>query len=153
MANTYSQIYIHIIFSVQGRFNLIKNEFKDELHKFITGIISKKNQKLIKINNMPDHIHILIGLKPNISISELVRDIKSNSSRFINEKKWFKGKFAWQEGFGAFSYSHSQLDTIVSYIQNQEKHHKKKSFKEEYTEFLKKFNIRYDDKYLFEWIE
>ena len=153
MANTYSQIYVHVIFSVQGRINLIKKEIKEELHKFITGIVTNKNQKLIKINCMPDHVHILIGLKPNFSISEIVRDIKSNSSRFINEKKWVKGKFTWQEGFGAFSYSHSQLENVIGYIQNQEIHHKKKSFREEYTEFLKKFKIEYDEKYLFEWIE
>lgn len=135
MANTYSQLYIQIVFAVKGRQNLIAHQWKDELYKYITGIISNEGQKLIAINGMPDHIHILIGLKPNKSISDLVRDIKANSSRFINEKRWIKGKFEWQTGFGAFSYSHSHLDKIVQYIKNQERHHVKKSFKEEYVAF------------------
>ena len=102
---------------------------------------------------MPDHIHIFIGMKPSIALSDLVRDIKNNSSAFINEKKWVRGKFYWQEGFGAFSYGHSQMDTVVRYIQNQEEHHAKKTFKEEYLELLKKFHVEYDQKYLFKWIE
>jgi REP element-mobilizing transposase RayT len=153
MANTYTQIYIHIVFAVQGRQNLIRKEHKEELHKYITGIVTNKEQKLIAINSMPDHIHILLGLKPDKAISDLVRDIKANSSGFINEKKWMKGKFHWQEGFGAFSYSHSQLTSVINYIRNQEKHHSKKSFKREYLEMLEKFNIEYNNKYLFGWIE
>jgi REP element-mobilizing transposase RayT len=152
MANTYTQIYIHIVFAVQGRQSLIPKECKEELHKYITGIIRNKEQKLITINSMPDHIHILIGMKPNIDLSSLVRDIKANSTKFINEKNWVRGRFNWQEGFGAFSYSHSQLNGIVNYIQNQEKHHSRKSFKEEYLEILKKFNVEYDMKYVFDWI-
>ena len=151
MANTYTKIYIHIIFAVKGRYNLIKKEHKEEIHKYITGIISQKKQKLIKINCMPEHVHILIQLKPNVALSDIVRDIKANSSRFINEKKWIKSKFQWHEGFGAFSYSHSQLNTISNYIKNQEKHHSIKSFSEEYLGFLKKFNIDYDEKYIFNW--
>jgi REP element-mobilizing transposase RayT len=152
MANTYTQIYIHIVFAVQDRQSIIRKECKEELHKYITGIIRNKDQKLIAINSMSDHIHILIGMKPNIALSDLVRDIKANSSKFINEKNWVRGRFNWQEGFGAFSYSHSQLNGIANYIQNQEKHHSKKSFKEEYLEILKKFNVEYDMEYVFDWI-
>ncbi len=153
MANTYTQIYIQIVFAVQSRRNLIPKQHKEELHKYITGIIRNKQQKLIAINSMPDHIHIFIGLKPNMALSDLVRDIKNNSSNFINNKRWLRGKFNWQKGFGAFSYGHSQIDNVVKYIQNQERHHQKKTFKDEYIEFLKKFNIEYDTKYLFKWIE
>jgi len=149
MANTYSQLYIHIVFAVKGRQNLISANWKDEIYKYITGIVTKKGQKLIAINGMPDHIHILIGLKPDMSISDLVRDIKSNSSKFINDKKWINGKFEWQTGFGAFSYSHSQLTNVIHYIERQEEHHKTKTFKEEYIEFLNLFNIEFKDEYLF----
>ena len=153
MANTYSQIYIHIVFAVKGRQNLIRVEIREELHKYITGIVTNRDQKLLSIFCMPDHSHLLIGLKPSISISDLVRDIKAGSSKFINDKKLIKGKFSWQEGFGVFSYSRSQIDNVIKYIQNQEKHHNKKSFKEEYIELLERFAIEYDEKYLFEWID
>ncbi len=149
MANTFSQIYLQIVFTVHGRQNLIKKENKDELYKYITGIIKNNNQKLLAINGMPDHIHIFIGLNPNIHISNLVRDIKANSSRFINEKGFVRGKFSWQEGFGVFSYSHSHIDRVINYIVKQEEHHKKKTFKEEYLELLEKFNIKFEPKYLF----
>ncbi len=150
MANTYSQLYIHIVFAVKGRQNLISSVWKDEIYKFITGIITNKGQKLIAINGMPDHVHILIGFKPDQSISDLVRDIKANSSKFINDKKWINGKFEWQTGFGAFSYSHSQLTNVINYIHNQEEHHKTKTFKEEYVEFLKLFHIEFKNEYLFD---
>ncbi|WP_281636713.1 IS200/IS605 family transposase [Flavobacterium marginilacus] len=150
MANTYSQLYVQIVFAVKGRQNLISSKWKDELYKYITGIVTNENQKLIAINGMPDHIHILIGLKPNKALSDLVRDIKANSSRFINEKRWINGKFEWQTGFGAFTYSHSHLTNVINYIQNQEKHHKTKTFKEEYIAFLKAFEIDYKDEYVFE---
>ncbi len=153
MANTYTQVYIHVVFAVQGRKNLLKKENKEELHKYITGIIRNKKQKLMTINSMSDHMHIFIGMKPSIALSDLVRDIKNNSSTFITEKRWVREKFNWQEGFGAFSYGHSQIDVVVKYIQNQEKHHTKKTFKEEYLEVLKKFNVEYDEKYVFDWIE
>lgn len=153
MANTYSQIYIQIVFAVRGRENLIAKENREELHKFITGIVSNREQKLLAIFAMPDHVHILIGMKPNITISDLVRDIKSGSSKFINDSKWINGKFNWQEGYGAFSYSKSQLDNVIKYILNQESHHKKQTFKEEYISFLEKFEIEYDEIYLFQWIE
>jgi len=149
MANTYTRIYIQVVFAVQGRYNLIRKEHKEELHKYITGIIRNKKQKLIAINSMPDHTHVFIGMKPSIALSDLVRDIKNNSTTFINEKNWVQGKFNWQEGFGAFSYGHSQIDAVVKYIQNQEKHHARKTFKEEYIEILEKFNVEYDTKYLF----
>lgn len=150
MANTYTQLYIHIVFAVKGRQNLISKIWKDELYKYITGIVINEGQKLIAINGMPDHIHILVGSKPNKALSDLVRDIKANSSRFINEKKWINGKLEWQTGFGAFSYSHSQLTNVINYIENQEEHHKKKTFKEEYVDFLKAFDIDYNNQYLFD---
>ncbi|WP_264531740.1 IS200/IS605 family transposase [Flavobacterium sp. N502540] len=150
MASTYSQLYIHIVFTVKGRQNLISKNWKDELYKYMTGIISNKGQKLIAINGMPDHIHILVGLKPDKSISDLVRDIKANSSKFINDKKWINGKFEWQNGFGAFSYSHSHLANIIRYIENQEEHHKAKTFKEEYIGFLESFNVDFKNEYLFD---
>ncbi len=153
MANTYSQIYIHVVFAVQSRRGLIRPEFKDELQKYMTGIVTNNGQKLIAINNMPDHFHILVGLQPDMALSDLVRDIKAGSSGFINDKRWVRGKFAWQEGFGAFSYSHSQLTSVIRYIRNQEQHHQRKSFREEYLEFLKKFDVPYDERYIFKPIE
>ena len=153
MPGTYSQIYIHIVFAVKGRENLIGNAWKGELHKYISGIITNKGHKSIIVNGMSDHIHAFIGLKPAMAIADLVRDIKNNSSNFINEKKFIRGKFSWQEGYGAFSYSHSQIENVYNYILNQEQHHHKKSFKEEYLEFLEKFQIEFKEKFLFEWIE
>jgi REP-associated tyrosine transposase len=149
MANTYTQIYIHVVFAVEGRQNLIASEHNDELQKFITGIVSGQKQKLIAINNMPDHLHLLVGLRPDSSLSDLVRDAKAGSSKFINRKRWVAGRFSWQEGFGAFSYSRSQLGAVIRYIENQQKHHAKKSFREEYVELLEKFNVDYDEKYIF----
>ncbi|HEY9220444.1 MAG TPA: IS200/IS605 family transposase [Lutibacter sp.] len=153
MPNTYSQIYIQIVFTVKGRQNLIDKKYKEELQKFISGIVHKRQQKLLAIYAMPDHIHILVGIKPNIAISDLVRDIKAGSSKFINDNRWINGKFNWQEGFGAFSYSRNQIDNVIKYIANQEEHHKKTSFKEEYIDFLKTYEIDYDENYLFEWID
>lgn len=150
MANTYSQIYIHIVFAVKGRQNLISVKWKDELNKYITGIVTNEGQKLIAINGMPDHMHILIGMKPTATLSNIVRDIKANSSKFINQKQWVAGKFEWQQGFGAFSYSHSQLNTVINYIQKQEKHHKVKTFKEEYLEFLQLYEINYKQEFIFD---
>jgi len=152
MADTYSQIYIHIVFAVKGRDNLISTKWKEELYKYITGVIANEGQKLLAINGMPDHIHILIGLKPNISLSNLVRDIKSNSSRFINDRKWIAGKFEWQNGFGAFSYGHSQLTDVINYIRNQEEHHKTRTFREEYIQFLKLFNVEFKNEFIFDEI-
>jgi REP element-mobilizing transposase RayT len=153
MPNTYTQIYIQIVFAVKGRQNLIAKENREELHKYITGIVQNRDQKMLSIFAMLDHIHLLVGIKPSIAISDLVRDIKAGSSKFINDSNWLNEKFNWQEGFGAFSYSKSQIDNVIKYILNQEEHHKKQSFKEEYIEFLQKFDIEYDEKYLFEWID
>jgi REP element-mobilizing transposase RayT len=153
MANTYTQIYLQVVFAVNGRMCLISKEFKEELYKYITGIVKGEGQKLIAMNGMPDHIHILLGIKPNIALSDLVGKIKASSSNFINSKKRVRGKFSWQEGFGAFSYSHSQLTEVIKYIQNQEEHHSVKSFKDEYHALLKKFEVEYDDKYVFQWVE
>jgi putative transposase len=153
MAGTFTQIYIQVVFAVQYRENLVRKTFKEELNKYIAGIIKGKNQKPIIVNGMPDHIHAFIGLRPSMSISDLVRDIKNNSSNFINDNKFVKGKFSWQEGYSAFSYAHSQIESVYNYILNQEEHHAKKTFKEEYLELLKKYDVKYEEKYLFEWIE
>ena len=153
MAGTFSQIYIQVVFAVKGRENLISKNWKDELHKYIAGIIKGKEQKPIIVNGMPGHIHAFIGLKPSMAISDLVRDIKNNSSNFINDHKWVKGKFSWQEGYGAFSYAHSQIETVYNYILKQEEHHRKKTFREEYIDFLKNFEVEYNEKYLFEWLD
>ena len=153
MPASHSQIYIQIVFTVKGRQNLIPYHHKEELFKYISGIITNKGQKSIIVNGTTDHIHVFIGLKPSISIADLVRDIKNNSSKFINEKRWLKCKFSWQEGYGAFSYSHSHIQNVYNYILNQEIHHKQKSFKEEYLEFLERFDVDYDSRYLFDWVE
>ena len=152
MADTYTQIYLHVVFAVKGRLNLIDKSHKDELYKYITGIITNAGQKLIAINGMPDHVHLLIGLKPSMNLSDLIRDVKANSSRFINEKRWVLGKFEWQHGFGAFSYSHSQLNVIIAYIQNQEDHHRTQTFREEYIQLLERFEIDFKSKYIFDEI-
>ncbi|MBA2612508.1 MAG: IS200/IS605 family transposase [Bacteroidetes bacterium] len=149
MANTYSQIYLQFVFSVKYREGMIHKDWKDELYKYITGIVTNNGHKMICINGMPDHIHILIGIKPSQSISDLLKDIKANSSRWINEKRYSKGKFEWQEGYGAFSYSQSQLKDVITYIETQEEHHKKRTFKEEYIDFLEKFEVKFDEKFIF----
>jgi REP element-mobilizing transposase RayT len=139
------------VFSVKGRQNLIHKNWKDELHKYICGVVNGKDQKVYAIGGVADHIHILVSIKPTILISELVRDIKANSSKWINENHYIIGKFQWQDGFGAFSYSQSHLDNVIAYINNQELHHQNKTFKDEYIELLHKFNIEFDEKYLFDW--
>lgn len=149
MANTYTQLYIQIVFAVKGRENLISKQHKEELQKYMTGIVQQRKCKLLAIHCMPDHCHVLIGLRPDIALSDLVRDMKASSSKFIKEKKWLKGAFQWQEGFGAFSYSQSQLPDVINYVLNQEEHHKKLSFKKEYQAFLQKFQVDYDEKYIF----
>ena len=151
--STYSQIYIQIVFAVKNRQALIANSWQEELYKYVTGIVQNKGQKMLAINGMPDHIHILIGMKPSCCLSDLVREIKKSSNSFVKEKEFSKYKFEWQEGFGAFSYSHSSLDNVIGYIKNQKEHHKRRSFKEEYIDFLEKFQIEFKDEYLFEWIE
>jgi len=152
MANTYSQIYVQVVFAVKNRNALIRSSWEEKLFQYITGIIKNKDQKLIAINGVSDHIHLFIGLKPSCCLSDLVREIKKASTIFINDNKLSKYKFNWQAGFGAFSYSKSHIDTVYNYIMNQKTHHKKKSFKEEYLDFLKKYDIPYEEKYLFDWI-
>lgn len=153
MPNTYSQIYIQLVFAVEGRQNLISPDHREELHKYITGIISKRNQKLLAIFCMPDHIHLLVGISPTIAISDLVRDIKAGSSNFVNERKWVRGRFNWQEGFGAFSYSRSQIKAVSDYILEQENRHEGRTFKKEYISILKKFDVEFDERYLFNFVE
>ena len=153
MAGTYSQIYIQIVFAVKGRQNLLAKEWRNDVFKYMSGIIKNKGQKPIIANGVADHVHIFVGLKPSIALSDLVRDVKNNSTNFINDNHWINGKFSWQEGFGAFSYGHSQIETVYNYILNQEQHHSKQTFQEEYMDFLKKFEIEHDVKYLFEWTE
>jgi putative transposase len=153
MPGTYSQIYIQIVFAVKNRDALIHETWEERLYQYITAIVQNKEQKMLAINGMPDHIHFFIGMKPSCCLSDLVREIKKSSTEFITENKLCHFKFNWQEGYGAFSYSHSQLDDVIAYIRNQKEHHKTKTFKEEYTSFLKNFNVEYEDKFLFEWID
>ncbi len=153
MAGTFSQIYIQVVFAVKGRNSLINKNWEEELFKYTTGILQNKGQKMLAINGMPDHIHFLIGMKPSCCLSDLVREIKKASNSFIKDKKFTKFNFEWQEGYGAFSYSQSDLDRVISYIMTQKEHHKKRSFKSEYMAFFKKFEIEFKDEYLFEWIE
>lgn len=151
MANTYTKIYLQLVFSPLKRVNTIPVKHKDELHKYMTGIIQNRKHKLLAINNLKDHIHIFIGYNPAQPLPELLRDIKSNSSKFINEKRWLPCRFQWQEGYGSFSYCHSDIDNVIKYINNQEEHHKKNTFKDEYLDFLKKFDIDFKNEFLFDW--
>ena len=149
MAGTYSQIYIQVVFAVKGRENLLQKEWRDEVFKYMSGIIKNKGQKPIIVNGVSDHVHVFIGLKPSMALSDLVRDVKNNSTNFINDHSWIKGKFSWQEGYGAFSYSHSQIANVYNYILNQEQHHARQTFKDEHLDFLTKYQIEHDVKYLF----
>lgn len=151
MAGTYSQLYIHVVFAVKGRENVIAKSWREDLFKYIASIINAKQQKAIIVGGFSDHVHLLIGLKPSMSLSDLVRDIKNNSSKFINDKKFVLGKFSWQEGYGAFTYGHTQLNDVYNYILNQEEHHRNKTFKEEYVQFLKKYEIEHEERFLFDW--
>ncbi|MCX6266984.1 MAG: IS200/IS605 family transposase [Bacteroidetes bacterium] len=153
MAGTFSQIYIQVVFAAQSRETLLQKPWREEVFKYMAGIIKGKNQKPIIINGVSNHVHLFIGLKPSIALSDLVRDVKNNTSNFINNQKFIRGKFLWQEGFGAFSYAHSHIGQVYQYILNQEEHHLQKTFKDEYLEFLRKFEIAYDEKYLFDWNE
>jgi len=148
MANTYTQIYIQAVFAVRLRQNLILDAHSEEIRKYMTGIVTNLGSKLIAINNMPDHFHLLIGLKPDISISEMIGKVKSGSSGFINQQRLVHGHFDWQDGFGAFSYSRSQLDTIIGYIDRQQEHHRKKTFQEEYQSLLDEFGVSFDQRYI-----
>ncbi len=149
MANTYHQIHIQGIFAVKKRTGLIQRGWKDELYKYITGIVQKHDHKMLAINGMPDHLHIFFGMRPTQSLSDLMQDVKGSSSKWINEKKFIRERFEWQEGFGAFSYSKSQASKVIAYVQNQEAHHRKITFLDEYKTFLKKFEVEYDERYIF----
>ena len=148
MANTFTQIH-QFVFAVQFRAAFIHKDWKERLHQYITGIIQNNQHKMLQINSMPDHIHILIGMRPSQSVSSLIQNVKSESTKWINDNHFTKSQFAWQEGYGAFSYSKSSLPAVIRYIQNQEKHHQKHSFIDEYKVFLKAFEIDYDERYIF----
>jgi putative transposase len=152
MPGTFTQIYIQVIFAVKGRASLISLSWEEQIYKYISGIIRNKEQKLLAINGMPDHIHFLIGMRPSCTLSDLVREIKKSSNEFIKEKKFTQHKFQWQEGYGAFSYSHTELDNVIRYIQNQKQHHTTKTFREEYEKLMNDFSIEYKPEYLFDWI-
>ncbi|MCE4564027.1 IS200/IS605 family transposase [Maribellus sp. CM-23] len=153
MADTFSQIYIQVVFAVQNRKALIQSEWEEELNKYITGIVQNKGQKMLTINGTANHIHFLIGMKPTCCLSDLVREIKKSSVAFIKEKQFSKFQFRWQEGFGAFSYGQSQLSDVIRYIEGQKEHHKRKTFQDEYVAFLSAFEIEFKDEYLFEWLD
>lgn len=153
MANTYTQIHIQLVFAVQNRASLIKDSWKNEMYKYMTGIIQNKDHKMLQINSMPDHIHILIGLRPTQALAELVKVVKQESTNWINDQKFTPKKFNWQEGYGAFSYTKSDVPRVIKYIQNQENHHREIKFLDEYVEMLKVHEIDYDEKYLFKPIE
>jgi putative transposase len=152
MPNTYSQIYLQFVFAVKHRQSLIPKEHKEELHKYITGIVQNRKAKMIAVHCMPDHAHLFVGFKPVLSISDFVKEVKVASNEFINDKRWMKHHFNWQEGYGVFSYGHSQIDAVAKYVMNQEQHHQKKTFRQEYLAFLEKFQIPFDEQYMFEFL-
>ena len=150
MANTYTQIHIQAVFAVKRRECLIKDPWRNDLYKYIGGIIRNQGHKVLAINGMPDHIHIFFGMKPVQALSELIKYVKGDSSEWVNQQRFIRTRFSWQEGFGAFSYSRSQISNVISYIDRQEEHHSRTSFREEYLHFLKTFDVEYDARYLFE---
>lgn len=149
MANTYTQIHIQCVFTVQNRDCVIKKHWREELHKYITGIIQNHGHKILAINSMPDHVHVFFGMRPTQSLSDLMQDVKEYSTKWINKNRFIKSRFSWQEGYGGFSYCKSQINDVIAYIIDQEKHHKKKSFMEEYDDFLKEFEIDFDERFIF----
>lgn len=149
MANTYTIIHIHAIFAVQNRQSLISNDWCNDLYKYISGIVTNHDHKILQINGMPDHVHMLVGLRPTQSLSELMKYVKQDSTKWINKNKFINGRFSWQKGYGAFSHSRSQIPKVIKYIQKQREHHKKKCFREEYLDFLKKFDVDYDERFIF----
>jgi len=153
MANTYTQLYIQFVFAVKNRQSLIRPEWEEELYKYMTGIIQNKSHKMIAINGMPDHLHLFIGFEPVDHMSELIKVVKGESSQWIREKGLVKGKFNWQSGYGAFSYSRSHIDRVYHYIKNQKEHHRKKTFREEYIALLEKFDVDYDERYIFKEVK
>jgi putative transposase len=153
MPNTFSQIYLQFVFAVKNRQSLIPKEHKEELHKYITGLVQNREAKMLAVHCMPDHIHLFVGIKPVVFIPDFVKEIKVESNEFINNKNWVDSKFNWQQGYGVFSYSHSHIDTVVKYVLNQEKHHLRKTFRQEYHQLLDRFEIPFEEKYLFDFIE
>lgn len=149
--STYSQLYVQIVFAVRGRENLIHPSWEDELFKYITGIVQNKEQKMLAVNGMSDHIHLVIGMKPTCCLSDLVREVKKSSNNFINERGFSPFRFSWQEGFGAFSYSHKDLDRVINYVRNQKQHHRKQNFREEYDTLLNEYLVTPNQKYYDEW--
>ncbi len=150
---TFTQLYIQFVFAVKHREELLNESFRPEVFKYISGLISNKGHKSIIVNGVSDHIHVFIGLNPKMALSNLVGEVKRNSSIFINKQKWLNGHFGWQEGYGAFSYSRSQIDNVYKYILNQVDHHKNKTFKEEYMSIFRKNKMEYEERYLFEFFE
>jgi REP element-mobilizing transposase RayT len=153
MPNTYTQLHVQIVFAVKGRQNLIRSQHRSVLHQYITSVLQNDGHKLLAIFCMPDHLHFLIGLNPAIAISEMVLDVKRASTNFINEQNLIASHFNWQKGYGAFAYTKSHVPRVIEYILNQEQHHRKTTFKEEYISFLERYEIEYDEKYLFEFYE
>ncbi len=153
MANTYTQLNVHGVFSVLNRENFLLDKFRPELFKYISGILKNSKQFPLAVNGYRDHVHIFFELHPTTSVSEIMQSVKANSSKWINENKFLSGKFRWQSGYGAFTYSRSQRDNVISYIVNQEQHHAKQSFKDEYLDLLRKFEIDYNDAYLFDFYD
>ncbi len=149
MANTYTQFHIQFVFAVRFRLALIEDEWKARLHQYITGIVQKNDHKMLQINTMPDHLHMLVGLRPHQAASSLIQNVKAESSKWINRQNLSRTPFAWQNGFGAFSYSKSHVPNVIRYIQNQEQHHQKIEFLDEYKRMLKRFDVEYDDRYIF----
>jgi putative transposase len=153
MANTYTQLTIHVVFAVKNRENIIRKVHRSELFKYMSGIISNKKHKPLSINGVGDHVHILFGLNPSVALSDIVRDIKNNSSKFINQKRWVSGHFEWQTGYGGFSYSRSQRSNVINYIDNQEEHHRNNSFRSEYLKILNAFEIEFEEQYVFDFFD
>jgi REP element-mobilizing transposase RayT len=153
MANTYSQIHIQLVFAVKLRRGVILKSWRQDLFKYMTGIVQSRGHKLLCINGVEDHVHLLIGLRPTQAVSMLVQEIKRGSATWINDNRLVAGKFSWQEGFGVFSYSPKALDNVIQYIQNQEEHHRKRSFIDEFAAMLKEFNIEFDSRYTFKDLE
>jgi REP element-mobilizing transposase RayT len=153
MANTFSQIYLQFVFAVKHRESLIAKKHKEELHKYISGLVQNRKAKMLAIHCMPDHAHLFVGIRPTILISDFIKEVKVESNEFINSKTWTRGKFSWQEGYGAFSYSHSHIGAVINYISKQEIHHQKRTFQQEYLQLLKKFEIPFEEKYLFNFFD
>ena len=153
MSNTFSQIYLQFVFAVKGRQSLVPRQHKEELHKYMTGLVQNRKAKMLAVYCMPDHTHLFVGFKPSVLISDFIKEIKVESNEFIASNRWLRSKFSWQEGYGVFSYSHSHIDSVIKYILNQEQHHRKMTFRREYYGLLEKFQIPFEEKYLFDFME